>query len=216
MFNNQGEATYRGHYIQIAPDTDYQESPTKWDNLAKIALTSGVTCNTPLGCTDGIFAELLEDTEFMLFNKTLQQYDDKHIDTEKGWRNLSKKYIILPIHLVSNNREVYKASAYRDHGSNHVGFIYASIADIRDEYDVGKLSPKLRNTIHEYMDSLLSVFTHYINGDIYGFSIYTEGQEENPIKTCTGFYGDDFSINGLEDCAKAFVDSILNEGEIHE
>lgn len=47
------------------------------------------------------------------------------------------------------------------------------------------------------MDEAINKYIHYFTGEVYGFGI--EDSEGEPFYSASGFFGEDFEINGLND-----------------
>lgn len=76
--------------------------------------------------------------------------------------------------------------------SGQVGFIYVTKKDVRRNYNVKHISPKLYKQVVDNMgDILRNEYQSYLNGEYYGFNC-----EELDI-SCGGFLGSDHERSGL-------------------
>ena len=73
-----------------------------------------------------------------------------------------------------------------------VGFAWRDKKELCKEYGVKKLSQKLKaKTIEKVVESELSAYTNFANGEAYGFELYSREDGEDPIDSCYGFIGFD-------------------------
>lgn len=109
-----------------------------------------------------------------------------------------KEYIFLPVYLYDHSGLALNTTGFSCRwDSGQIGWIYVSKADIRKEYNVKRISKKLREQIEANLNSEIELFEQYITGDVYGFVL--EDNDENEIDSCWGFFGTDFENNGMKD-----------------
>jgi len=154
-------------------------------------------------------------------------YQDTFMDSPREWDNLGTivydhpRYILgdieggpedVPENSVRINIYAYEhggialsTSPFSDPwDSGQVGIIYAEKWKILRDFNRKRISVKLIRQVMEVLESEVSVFNQYINGDVYGYSISRisecgccGSQDEELIDSCTGFYGMDFEDNGM-------------------
>lgn len=84
--------------------------------------------------------------------------------------------------------------------SGQLGFIYEKRSDIRAEFGVKAISPKLRQHILDRLDSEIQLLEYWANGEVYCFSVADE--------SCGGFYGSDRQKSGLIEATMEVIESI--------
>lgn len=72
-----------------------------------------------------------------------------------------------------------------------VGFSWRDKKELCKEYNVKKLSPKIKETINKCIEGELKAYTNYANGEAYGFELYSREDGDDPIDSCYGFIGYD-------------------------
>ena len=72
-----------------------------------------------------------------------------------------------------------------------VGFAWRDKKELCKEYNVKKLSPKIKETINKCIEGELKAYTNYANGEAYGFELYSREDGDDPIDSCYGFIGYD-------------------------
>jgi hypothetical protein len=88
--------------------------------------------------------------------------------------------------------------------SGFCGFCFVSKADARNEY--GRLTSKILVLIEQILKTELDTYNQYLEGDVYGYQMFDQtGIEE---ESCWGFYGSDWTENGLFESAGIKSDDI--------
>lgn len=72
-----------------------------------------------------------------------------------------------------------------------VGFAWRDKKELCKEYNVKKLSLKIKETINKCIEGELKAYTNYANGEAYGFELYSREDGDDPIDSCYGFIGYD-------------------------
>jgi len=181
---------YKGYKIEIRQD-EYAESPREWDNIGKMICFHG-------------------------------RYDlgDKHELSSSdfsGWEELEefiyKEYnplIVLPLYLYDHSGITMNTTEFHCRwDSSQVGFIYVSKENVKKEWNVKKISPKLKEKVKKLLISEVKTYDYYIRGNVYWYSIVDEN--ENTLDTLSGFFGDNENSGLLED-AKNMIDHIITTG----
>ena len=163
--------------VEIIQDTD-SENPRNWDNLG--------TC--------------------LFFGKHSHLGDEHDIDAEDyiSFDEMKKDLIknrgvavIIPVYMYSHSGITIKTTPFGDRwDSGQLGFIVAYKAQLRDEYNVKRISKKLIDKVSLYLTGEIETLDQYINGEVYGFNHTDESGED--IDSCYGFYGDS-AENGIFD-----------------
>lgn len=201
---NTETVTYRNHTITIGVD-DLVENPREWDNFGTLALKNSGWADKDIMDTEEFFSLLLNDEEFRPYDREIQDYDYYSVDAEKAWRNIERKYVVLPVYKYEHGRVCYNTTGFScpwDSGQN--GYIYVSKADIRKEYGVKRITKKLEQQVIKRLDSEVETFSQAVSGGVYGFSIEETGD------SCGDFYGHDHEESGLLEHARNSIDCSID------
>ncbi|MBS9781913.1 MAG: hypothetical protein KGV56_05395 [Gammaproteobacteria bacterium] len=87
--------------------------------------------------------------------------------------------------------------------SGQLGYIYEKRSDIRQEFNVKRISPKLEQQILNRLDAEINELGYYYNGEVYSFSVAGESYG--------GFYGYNHEESGLIAMATETVDAIRQQ-----
>lgn len=171
---------YKGYTIKIEHDQD-AESPRDWDNVSKMVFSH---------------------SRFDFPNDAGISFDDFH-----GWdeialdliNNHGAKYI-MHVYMYEHGQIAFKTAPFSDPwDSGKLGLIYITaegIAELGDQTDEG---------IEAALNGELETYAQYVNGDVYGYIITDQYEEEPEDSSCWGYYGYDSAL----DEAKAVVDSLI-------
>jgi hypothetical protein len=115
---------------------------------------------------------------------------------------LVKHLVILPYGLVGRDAlALSNAWDYdRDGFLRHDGFLYVSKEDIRKEYGVKRVTPRIRKLAVSCLKAEFEVYEQWRQGEVFGFQLFykdEDGGEGAEIDACWGFYGDNFKENGM-------------------
>lgn len=107
-----------------------------------------------------------------------------------------KDIIVLPIYLYDHSGLAFSTTPFScPWDSGQVGYIYAEKRKAREWFGVKRLSKKIVERVKQVMKSELEVYEDYVEGRIFGFII--EDKKGNHLDSCWGFYGSDFTENGM-------------------
>ena len=121
---------------------------------------------------------------------------DKRV--EQGTEVSTRDNIVLPVYAYIHSGVALNTTGFScPWDSGQSGFIYENKAEIRKEFGVKRISPKLRKQVENRMKAEIEVFSKYLNGEVYGFVIEDEQGEE--VDSCWGFFGDNWKTNGMAD-----------------
>ena len=179
--------------LRVVQDSCY-DSPREWDNLGTM----------------------------ICFHK---RYDlgDKHnysVDDYNSWEEMEKAIlkeegkgtIILPLYLYDHSGVSISTGSFSCRwDSGQVGFIIADKKKILQEFGGKILTKKTKEKVVSILESEVSTYSQYLEGEVYGFII--EDEEGEQLDSCFGFYGNDFAINGMLE----YIDASLlgvEEGEV--
>ncbi|HBF33402.1 TPA: hypothetical protein DDW35_02440 [Candidatus Sumerlaeota bacterium] len=106
--------------------------------------------------------------------------------------------VMLPLYLmdhsgltISNNLEPFRAldPAGWDWGMG--GFCFVSRKHFVQEFGRKKLTPKMREKIHNIVKSEIEQYDQYLQGEVYGYVVEDENGEH--LDSCWGFFGLDYA-----------------------
>lgn len=168
------QAERDGYSIKIYQDED-AESPREWDNLGTMLCVH-------------------------------RRYDlgDKHAMSPSEIQALVERpdVIALPLYLYDHSglamstRSFIGRAQHAEWDSGQVGFIYVTLAKVREEYSVKKVSKKCRELVIRYLENEVKTYNQYLQGDVYGFTVEKDG---DVVDSCWGFYGMDEALaNALQ------------------
>ncbi|KKM07245.1 hypothetical protein LCGC14_1735770 [marine sediment metagenome] len=171
---------YKGYKINIYQD-DCTESPREWDNLGN-----------------------------MICFHSRYNLGDKHNHSREELLEIIKRkdIIALPLYLYDHSGITINTSEFSCRwDSGQVGYIYVDFEAIKKEWKVKKVSKKLKAKIEKILNSEVNAYDEYIRGNIYGFMIEDENEDEEG--GCWGYYGYEWEENGLLDSAKDEIKEII-------
>ncbi len=205
--------------IVISPDLN-PESPREWDNLGTMYCWHH---NYTLGdeqpkrdpneqkiamiCEfDPDFEERFERQQDRLAAKTFSKEDwaefhkwcQNTIDT-----HFDKYYISHDLYLYDHSGLTMSTGSFSCRwDSGQVGFIAVSKEKVRKEYGWPRLTKARVEKILGYLDGEVETYATYLEGAVYGFTIYEHDIDEDPHEgeygdSCWGFYGYDFKKNSM-------------------
>lgn len=179
--------------LKISYDED-EDSPRDWDNLGEICVS-----NSCRYCKNEY-----EDVDSLTWYK---ESDDLKMLERKG-------YIVLPLSCYDHSAvSIYIGGKCDAWDSSRIGWYIVSKEKVRKEYGVKRISSKLLEKVKTILKSEVETFNHYINGEVYEFTLYHNDEE---VASCGGFYEDDEECNGFikemyEYFPKEFTDSFTVE-----
>jgi hypothetical protein len=164
--------------LDIVQDVN-PESPRTWDNLSKL----------------------------ILFGKYKHLSDKHEIDANdyNGWENNKKAVIkafnpamIVPLYMFSHSGETVSLNPFScPWDSGQLGWVIVTKEDANKEYSVKRITKKVLEKITSVIEAEVKVFDQYITGDVYGYVIRDENDDEED--SCWGFFGSDIKENGILD-----------------
>ena len=105
-------------------------------------------------------------------------------------RNKDEVAVILPLFLYDHSGITISTKAFScPWDSGQVGFIVVGKEKLRKEYNVKKITEKIKEKAKEVLLGEVDVYDSYITGEVYGFKL--EDLDGELIDGCYGFYGQD-------------------------
>ena len=185
---------YKGYTIEIENDEN-PDNPRNWDNLSHMVCFHK---RYDLGDSD---TDLSSD----IFNGWEEV--EEHLRKEKG------AVIIAPLYLYDHSWLRIKIGSFYGCGlpqgharfdSGQVGFIYVTKEDIKEDFQVKRITQKIKDRAMKVLEGEVKTYDSYVSGQVYGYRILDN--KENDIDSCWGYYGDtDYLIQE----AKGHIDYII-------
>jgi hypothetical protein len=152
------------------------ESPRQWDNLG----------------------------EMVCFHRRYS-LGDKHTfrSPEEVEEFLSKTpHVALPLYLYDHSGITMSTSPFScPWDSGRVGIIYVTLAQLRTEYNVKRITKTVREKAIKVLQSEVEEYDRFIRGEVYRYEILDENGEE--VDSCGGFIGLDYAIEAAREAAVA-------------
>lgn len=172
------------------------ENPRKWNDLSKMLFFGQ---HKHLGDNHNIF-------HIDNFNNR----EDFILKVEQQIRKQIKDIaIIKPVHMYCHSGSSISTSSDYPYNcpwdSGTIGFVLITKDDIRKEYNVKRVTKKELNKAELVLEYEVETLNKFIKGEVYGFDLLEVFECENGFEHETsldcfyGFYGNDFSTNGIAD-----------------
>lgn len=137
-------------------------------------------------------------------------YNAGTIDEAFSWhlneKGLTDRNIIaLPVYLYEHSGIALSTTPFSCRwDSGQLGFIYETRAEIREEFGIKRISPKLEQQILERLRCEIETLSYWANGEVFGYEV--DGVDREPT---WGFYGLDHEKSGLLDEARSTIDALI-------
>lgn len=69
------------------------------------------------------------------------------------------------------------------------GFAWQTKSNLYKEYEVSRLTPKLKGELYDLVDKSLKVYTDWANGYCYGYQLFTQENGDDIVDSCYGYIG---------------------------
>jgi hypothetical protein len=173
---------YNGFAIQIHVDSDPQNPRTEWDNFGTMAC----------------------------FHRRYTLGDDHSFaEPQELIDHVSRRDVVaLPLYLYDHSGITMSTAPFScPWDSGQVGYIYATHEKIREEFNVKRITKRIRNKVESILKQEVLTYDDYLTGNVYGYRVFDPEGEETDYAVW-GFYGDP-DKSGLLDDAKASIDYAL-------
>lgn len=187
---------YKGHHIDIYYDPN-PEGPREWDNLGTFYTTH---------------RRYRPEKEF---DRHFQREDvfDRYGDFSDSFE---KKYIALKIYLYDHGGATISSCSYPcPWDSGWFGIVAVSIEKIKKEYGWKKITTARRRKIESYLQSEINTYDQYLRGEVYGFQITPENNDNDVVDSCWGYFGDS-GIEQLKAECRDTIDSLITDRKKQE
>mgnify|MGYP001627788645 CR=1 FL=1 len=166
------------HTIKIIHDHD-PENPRDWSNLGTMVCGHS---RYNLG-DDNRFSSA---RDFLLDLLGLDQVCDMAVEALETCAE--KQAVILPVYLYDHSGLAMNTTGFHcPWDSGQLGYIYATLETIREEYGVRRVAAALREKVVQVLKQEVDIYGDYLSGNVYG---YVVEKDEDVIDSCWGFIGD--------------------------
>lgn len=201
-FDYDGNTTIGDYTVTISQDDDPMNPRVDFDNLGTMVCWHN---RYDLGDKHGY------ETPMVLMHVLSGLYPETATeDLTDDQRNrcyivASEKAIVLPLYLYDHSGITMRVSAFNDaFDSGQVGYIYVTKEKIREEYVLGRVSPKMNKRIVKSLVAEVEQYDQYLTGEVYGYNIVKNtGDDEEFVDSCWGFFGHESS--GIEEEIRAAI-----------
>lgn len=157
---------YRGYTIEIWNDP-YPKDPRNWNNFGHM----------------------------IIFHSRYQLGDQHNMTPEELLTIVRRKDVVaLPLYLMDHSGltictvpDRFAAADPLGWDWGLVGYIYVTHEEIRKEFGVKRVTPKLRRRVEEILEAEVRVYDHYLQGLCFGFTVYDPYGEI--VESVGGYYG---------------------------
>ena len=173
--------------LRIFQDDDY-ESPREWDNMSKMF------------CFHKIYV-LGDNHEYNINDHSTWAEFKKQIEKDND------VVIILPLYMYDHSGVTISTQPFScQWDSGQIGWVFITKETIRKEYNVKKVTKTSLQKALTYLLGEVEVYNQYLTGEVYSFDLveietctHCGVSHENSIDSCGGFFGSDFTKNGILD-----------------
>ncbi len=173
----------------LTPDFD-PDSPRNWDNLGTMVCFHG---------------------QYDLGDKT-----DLTSDNFNGWEELEdylikekKAVIIAPLYMYDHSGISIKIGSFYGCGlpqgharfdSGQIGFIYVDEETLKKEYNIKKITKKIKDKASKVLGGEINIYDKYVRGEVYTIvkETYDKNREQIDYDCVGGYFGYEDSLKALE------------------
>jgi hypothetical protein len=179
---------HKGVDIKIYPDDAPMNSRVDWDNLGTMLCRHR---RYDLGDDDGI--------------------DDSDCSSWEDVRDLiikeEKPLVILPLYMYDHSGITINTTGFScQWDSGQIGWIYVTKKSCKE---MG-VDPNDLEKLERFLLAEVDTYDQYVSGQVYGFSINHDTDDEIIKDSCWGFFGYDHEKSGLLDEARGTIDRALS------
>lgn len=158
------DTNYKGYTLTIEQD-EFAEDPRSWDNLGTMVCFHG---------------------RYTLGDKTGYKSDDFN-SWQELWTTLVKsgKILIAPLYLYDHSGLRIKIGSFQgllpqghaEFDSGQIGFIYTTPDAVKNNYNVKRITKKIRQQAEELLANEVTTYDEFLSGSIYSVNITDEHGE---------------------------------------
>lgn len=188
--NLYDQIAYNGYHIGIYYDDDTQSPREAYDNLGTLYTAHRRYC---------------PEKEF-----------DDHFDIDKVFdgrighfrKSFLKGYVALPVYLYDHSGITISTSPFScPWDSGFFGIIAVSLGKVREEYGWKHITAKRRKQIEKYLQSEIETLDNYYTGEVFGYRITPEDDNDLELASCWGFYGTE-CLKEMENECRHIIDGL--------
>lgn len=184
------EETYNGHVIKIYHDPD-AESPREWSNLGTLICWHR---RYRLGDSHSF------DSPEAFLRDLAGIPEQRDLSMDRLQERAERNAILLPVFLYDHSGLAMNTIGFHcPWDSGQVGYIYVTLAAVRKEFGVKRVTKALREKTEDILRGEIVSYDAYLGGRVYGYVIEQDGEE---IDACWGFIGD-YELDCLRQARKA-------------
>lgn len=105
-------------------------------------------------------------------------------------KSFLKKYVALPVYLYDHSGITVSTTPFScPWDSGFFGIIAVSLDKVREEYGWKHVTAKRRAQIERYLQGEIETLDSYYTGEVFGYRITPEGDNDDELDSCWEFYG---------------------------
>lgn len=148
------EETHNGYEISIVYDDDPINPRTEYENMGTM----------------------------VCFHRRYKLGDDHGLSIESAKELMSKVEksggVVLPLFLYNHSGITMNTTGFScPWDSGQVGFIYVDAETIRKEYNVKRISKRIREKVTDHLKCEVEIYDRFLTGEVYGFIIEKDGEK---------------------------------------
>ena len=102
--------------------------------------------------------------------------------------SVGKDAIVLPLYLYDHSGITMSCAPFScPWDSGQVGYVYATLARVRQEYGCKRITQAIRDKAIACLTQEVSTYDEFLTGQVYGYVV--EDSDGEHIDSCWGFYG---------------------------
>lgn len=147
------------------------------------------------------------------------RFDDYHSweELETAIVKRENPVVILPVFLYDHSGLYLKVGSFQgllpqghaEWDSGQVGFMFISRDDAIKTYNTKRFTKQVKEDITNALTMEIDVYSHYLNGEVYGFAIHEGDKDSDVVDACYGF----FYLDECREQAKEMVDALVSQNE---
>lgn len=100
---------------------------------------------------------------------------------------IEKSFVVLPVYLLDHSGLTMSTTNFNDRwDSGQVGIIFVSFDKIREEMEVSRITPSIKEKAEQMLRDEVELYDAYLRGECYCFELYEDGEL---VHSCGGFTG---------------------------
>ncbi len=123
----------------------------------------------------------------MLYTSSRYNLGDKQVSAEEIDKiEKDSDNIVIPVYAYIHSGVVLNTVGFScPWDSGKCGIIYISKQQIREHFDVKRITAALKQRVIDFLKVEVEVFSNYLSGEVYGYQVIDDDQV---VDSCYGFY----------------------------